>query len=185
MRRLVALLLTAAALPCIGETVRAADGYPRTVVAQATASSGVTKITSTVTITIDRLVEPSRRTRVLDGLKYNGYQGFMNALRPLPVIGTIATQSRQVSVRYAWETKVDDRVRLVVVSDKPLFFLPGDADKAKAGYELTVVELLFDASGAATGTMAGAARVKPAPDGIVLEDFAAAPVQLTVAAARK
>jgi hypothetical protein len=180
------LAVTAAAgLACLSGVSYAAGGYPRTVVAHAEAKNGETSVTSTVTIKIDRLVEPSRRTRVIDGLKYDGYQGFMNALRPLPVIGTIATQSRQVSVQYAWESKVDDRTRLVVVAAKPLFFLAGDAAKARAGYELTVVDLLFDAAGAGTGTMAGAARVKPAPDGIVLDDFAAVPVQLVVTAPAK
>jgi hypothetical protein len=185
-RTLLAAAITTAALVSRPPPARAADEYPRTVVATATASSGATSITSSVTIRINRLVEPARRTRVLDGLKYNGYQGFMDALRPLPVIGVISAQGRDVSVKYAWETKVADRVRLIVVSDKPLFFLPRDEAKPRAGYQLTFVELIFDESGGATGTMAGAARVKPAaPDGIVLDDFAIAPVQLTVAPLQK
>ena len=183
-RRSAFVLATAMALIWSGLHAGAAD-YPRTVVAEAKTSNGATTVTSTITIKIDRLMEPERRTRVLDGLKFNGYQGFINALRPLPVIGTIATPKKQVNIRYAWESDVQDHRRLVVVSNTPLFFLPGDEEKAKAGYELTVVELLFDASGAARGTMSGAARVKPAPDGIVLEDFSVAPVNLTVAAPTK
>ena len=167
--------------PC----VRAADGYPQTIVASAKVVSGATTVTSKVTITVNRLVEPSRRDRVINGLKANGYQGFMDALRPLPVIGSIATQSTEVKVRYAWESEVEGKKRLIVVSDKPLFFLAGDASKAKAGFELTFVELVFDGKGGATGTMAGAARVKPVPpDGIALQDYAAEPVQLTVPAAK-
>jgi hypothetical protein len=109
----------------------------------------------------------------------------MNALRPLPVIGSIATPNGNVKVRYAWETAVENKNRLIVVADKPLFFLPAESPPPRAGYELTFVELLFDESGAATGTMSGAARVKPAPDGIVLDDFAAVPVTLKVAAPGK
>ena len=178
-----ALVATAAVwIGAIAPLCATGDAYPRVLVADAKATSGEATVTAKVTIKIDRLMEPSRRTRVLDGLKFNGYQGLMNALRPLPVIGTITTQNREVKVRYAWETKAEDRTRLIVVADTPLFFLPGDAAKAKAGYELTFVELLLDGHGAGSGTMAGAARVKPAPDGIVLEDFAAVPVRLTVAA---
>ncbi|HJZ76043.1 MAG TPA: hypothetical protein VKE51_30115 [Vicinamibacterales bacterium] len=180
MQRWLALTASLSIL-CIGALAQSPGGYPRTLIAQAQAKSGETSVSSTVTIKIDRLMEPSRRTRVLDGLKYNGYQGFMNALRPLPTIGTIATQNREVKVQYAWETKVDDRTRLVVAASKPLFFLTADETKSRAGYELTVVDLLLDARGTGTGTMSGAARVKPAPDGIVLDDFAAAPVQLTIA----
>ena len=46
---------------------------------------------------------------------------------------------------------------------------------------LTMVELMLDAKGAGTGTMTGAARVKPTPDGgLVVDVFEVAPVQLTV-----
>jgi hypothetical protein len=186
MRRTSAIAAAVtAALVCVAVPGHAANGYPRTLVAEATAASGPNKITAMVTIKIDRLVEPTRRQRVLDGLKFNGYQGFMNALRPLPVIGSIATPNGNVKVRYAWETTVENRNRLIVVADKPLFFLPADSPPPRAGYELTFVELLFDESGAASGTMSGAARVKPAPDGIVLDDFAAVPVTLIVAAPGK
>jgi len=176
--------ITAAALSVAGHAL-AAGGYPRTIVASANVVNGDTTVTSKVTIKINRLVEPSRRDRVIAGLKSNGYQGFMDALRPLPVIGSIATQSNEVMVRYAWESEAEGQKRLIVVSDKPLFFLAGDAAKTKAGFELTFVELLFDAKGGATGTMAGAARVKPAPnDGIVLQDFSTEPVQLIVPAGK-
>jgi len=185
MPRQLAVVLSLAALASVPGHALAADSYPRTIVAAAKAVDGATTVTSTVTIKVNRLMEPSRRDRVINGLKANGYQGFMDALRPLPAVGSIATQSNEVLLRYAWETEVEGKTRLIVVSDKPLFFLSGDSSKAKAGFELTVVELIFDAKGGATGTMAGAARVKPAPDtGIVLQDYAAAPVQLTVAAGK-
>jgi len=158
----------------------AASTYPQTMTASAKAVDGATTVTSTITITIDRLVEPSRRDRLIDGLKRDSYQGFMDVIWTLPAIGSIATQSAQVDVKYAWETQVQNRRRLVVIADKPLFFLARDA-QGRAGYDLTVVELQFDDRGAATGTMAGAARVKPSPEeGIILEDYAAVPVQLTV-----
>ena len=66
----------------------------------------------------------------------------------------------------------------MLVADRPLFFL-GNPSKARAGYELTIVELRFDATGGVTGTMTGAARVKPSPDGLVVDEWAEAPVNLT------
>lgn len=159
----------------------AAAGYPMTLSARAKVTSGETTISSTVTIVVDRLMEPSRRTRVLDGLKYDGYKGFMNALRPLPPIGRVSTQNASVDLRYAWETKADDHRRLVLVADKPLFFLAADTSKARVGYELTVIELMLDDRNAGSGSMAGAARVKPVPDaGVALDDFATSLVELTV-----
>jgi hypothetical protein len=151
-------------------------------VANAKAVSGATTITSTVTIQINRLVEPSRRDRLLKGFDQNGYQGLMDVMRPLPVIGTIATQRATVDVKYAWETPAQGKTRLIIVADKPLFFLPGDEPKARPGYLLTVVQLMLDDRGAGTGLMAGAARVKRAPEeGIILEDYATVPVDLTIA----
>ena len=120
------------------------------------------------------------RTRVTDALKFGGYPKFLPALRLLPVIGTIEVGERKVEVKYVREEKREKGIRLVLVADRPLFFL-SDPSKARAGYELTVVDLSLDAQGAGTGTMAGAARVKPTPEGgVVLDDFAETPVELAV-----
>ena len=54
-------------------------------------------------------------------------------------------------------------------------FLTTDPARNRTGYELTVVDLRFDDHGGISGTMSGAARVKPSPDGPVLGDFAEAP----------
>jgi hypothetical protein len=122
-------------------------------------------------------MEESRRKRVTDALLHGGYGNFLPALRLLPPVGTITLNARTVDIRYAREQQETTGRRLVLVADRPLFFL-GDPSKARAGYELTVVELRFDAGGGVAGTMAGAARVKPSPDGVVLDDYAEAPVRL-------
>lgn len=45
------------------------------------------------------------------------------------------------------------------------------------------MELQLDDQGSGTGTMAAAARVRPSPDGgVVLDDYAEAPIRLTVRA---
>lgn len=176
------LMMAPAVVLILGAAVAAIGTYPRTIEANAKAVSGTNTITAVVTIQINRLAEESRRARLIKGLKQNGYQGFIDVLRPLPVIGSIKTQNREVPVKYAWETDVQGKHRLIVVSDAPLFFLPGDEPKARPGYQLTVVQLILDDRGGGTGTMAGAARVKPTADaeGIVLQDYSTTPVDLTV-----
>jgi hypothetical protein len=161
------------------DPVRAAGEYPLTVSLAASASTAETQINSRVLIHVDRLMEESRRKRVTDALTYSGYGNFLNALRALPPIGAIALQARTVEIRYAREEQEPAARRLVLVADHPLFFLSGDLQKSRAGYELAVVELRIDAQGGVTGRMAGAARVKPSPDGVVLDDFADVPVQLS------
>lgn len=175
------LFVTAAAtVACLVAAPRAAD-YPLSLVALASLKSGATSVTSNVVIRVDRLMEESRRTRVTDALKYNGYLGFVPALRTLPTIGSIELARRKVDIKYAVESKADKGTRLVLLADRPLFFLNADAEKAKAGYELTIVELHIAGDGNATGSMTGAAKVKLAPDGtVMLDDYADALVQLTV-----
>jgi hypothetical protein len=186
MRALGLWPAVAATIVCAAGPARAGGQYPVTLsVAAETKAGSSTKVSSMLTIRVDRLMDETRRTRVTDALKFGGYPGFLNTLRTFPPVGEIGLEGRKVEVRYSHEEKTGSGRRLVLVADRPLFFFGGDPAKSKAGYELTLVELTFDAAGGATGTMAGAARVKPAPDGgIVLDVYAEAPVQLTVRAGR-
>jgi hypothetical protein len=172
------LPLAVAAIVCLSPSPQAAGTYPLTLTVQATATSAKGTVTSNVTFRVDRLMEENRRKRVTDALTYSGYGNFLTALRALPPVGAIVLNERQVEIRYAHEEQQETGRRLVLVADRPLFFLGGDPAKSRAGYELTMVELLFDSRGDVTGTMTGAARVKPSPAGIVVQDFAEAPVRL-------
>jgi hypothetical protein len=170
---------TCVAVGLLASAPRAAD-YPLSLVALASLKTGTTAVTSNVVIRVNRLMEESRRTRVMDALKYNGYLGFVPALRTLPVIGSIELARRKADIKYAYESKDDHGPRLVLVADRPLFFL-NESEKSKAGYELTIVELRLASDGSGTGSMTGAARVKLAPDGsVMLDDYADALVELTI-----
>jgi hypothetical protein len=171
----VAIVVTA-----VATRIETAGTYPLALALDARSTSPVTTIVSRVTVRVNRLMEENRRTRVTDALKRGGYGSFLTALRTLPPVGSVEVAARSVDVRYAHEQADGGGRRLVLVADRPLFFLAGDPSKKREGYELTVVELRFDAQGDVTGTMAGAARVKPSPDGgVILDDFAETPVQLT------
>src|SRR6516162_1771723 len=69
-------LIAIIALLFVELSASAAGIYPQTITANAKAVNGATTVTSTITIRIDRLVEPSRRDRLIEGLKRDGYQGF-------------------------------------------------------------------------------------------------------------
>ena len=157
--------------------LQAAGEFPISVTLDAQASNGTTSVTSKLTVRVDRLMEESRWKRVSDALKFDGYPAFFNVLRTLPAIGSVALQERSVPIRYAREQMDGTSRRLILVADRPLFFL-GDQPKGRAGYELTIVDLRVDGQGNVSGTMMGAARVKPSPDGVVVDDYATAPVQL-------
>ena len=177
-RNLTAPLCLAALVACLAGSARAVGEYPLVLTLSAAAATSTTAVTSSVTIRVSRLMEESRRKRVTDALLHGGYGNFLPALRLLPPIGAITLNAKTVEIRYADEQQESTGRRLVLVADRPLFFL-GNATKARAGYELTIVELRFDATGGVTGTMTGAARVKPSPDGLVVDKWEDAPVSLT------
>jgi len=174
----------ASVITCLSGPARAAGDYPLNLTFEANAEIGPTTVASSVTVRVDRLMEENRRKRVTDALKYSGYGNFLTALRALPPIGAIGLDARTVEIRYAIERQEATGRRLVLVADRPLFFLRDERVKTRAGYELTIVELRFDAQGGVTGTMAGAARVKPSPGGVVLDDYAEAPVRLSARVTR-
>ena len=156
-----------------------------TLAVNAQAKNATGTVTAMFTIQVERLMSETNRTRVTDALKHGGYGNFLPALRTLPAIGTIALDKREVQLRYAREHPDGKGYRLTLVADRPLFFFGADPAKARAGYELTIVDLRIDDQGAGTGTMAGAARVKPAPDGsVILDVYAEAPVEITVRTSR-
>jgi len=179
MLKLRYLVSLASVIACLTVAPRAAGEYPLTLTLEAKASTGATAVISTVTVRVAKLMEESRWKRVTDALKYGGFANFMTALRPLPAIGTIEFAGRSVEIKYAREGPPAPVRRLVILGDGPLFFMGGDAAKSRAGYQLTIIELLFDPDGGVTGTMAGAARVKPSPDGVVLDDYSQTPVHLS------
>lgn len=174
------LALSIAGLIVMGSGPMQADvRYPLVVTLDAQLTSGVTTITSKVTVRVERPMEDTARNRVTDALKYGGYPNFLNALRTSAQVGTIEVQSGKTEIRYTREEQDGTGSRLVLVADRPLFFLSSDPSKAKAGYELTMVDLRLDAQGGITGQMAGAARVKPAPEGnVVLDTYTEELVQL-------
>lgn len=180
MTRISALAFVAAGwLAAATAAAGAAGDYPLVRGLEARVKLGDTSITSKVTVSVDRLMEENRWKRVTDALKHGGYSNFVTALRMLPPVGWVEVNKRRVELRYAREEQRPAGRRLVVVADKPLFFL-GDPAKSKPGFELTVVELNIDAQGAITGSMAGAARVKPSLEGdVLLEDYAEALVTLS------
>jgi hypothetical protein len=180
MHILARATLAAVVVLCCGSFARGAVEYPFNAVLDARVQTAAASVVASVSISVERLMEESRRVRVTDALKYNGYPGFLKALRALPPVGTIGVGDRLVEIRYAHEQVQGEGRRLVLAADAPLFFLGADSKKARAGYELTIVELNIGPDGGISGTMTGAARVKPGGEGlVVVDDYAEAPVHLS------
>jgi hypothetical protein len=142
-------------------------------------------VTVPMVLQIDRYTPEHARTTVTDALKYQGYPGFLNALRAAPIVGSLKVGDDNFVVRWAREQPSGAERAISVVTDKPVFFIGiGRPDaKPKAGYEVAVVQFTVDAANQGTGTMAAAARVKPGgPAGFQIDDYAETPVKITVTA---
>jgi hypothetical protein len=170
MRACIAALSIASVLVIGTGPLQAAVQFPFTITFDAQLTSGVTTINTKVTMTVQRPMADVIRTRVTDALLHGGYSNFLGVLRPVAAVGSIKSPSNTVEIKYTREFADSSGPRLILIADHPIFFLNSDPAKPRTGFDLTVVDLRFDDKGGVTGQMAGAARVRPAPDGTVLLD---------------
>jgi hypothetical protein len=135
-------------------------------------------VSGTLEVRLRRVTPEFDRKAVETALKEGGYPRFLTAIRNAPEVGQLVLGGgAPFSIRYATERADGGGRRLVLVTDKPVYFVGGgraDANvAARKGFEVAVVEILLDANGAGTGSMAAAARVRPDGDGgVLLDDFA-------------
>lgn len=144
----------------------------------ATAGAGA----ATIQVNIQRYTPDADRKAVEGALKSGGYPAFLTALRKAPEVGTVTAGDQKWAIRWAREQTTAKGRRIVVVTDKPIFFVGGGRVDAKprAGYEVAVIEMQLDDVGLGNGSMAAAARVKPDGEGgVVIDDYAEKPIKLT------
>jgi hypothetical protein len=141
-------------------------------------------IESPIQVHIERYTPDFDRTAVENGLKFNGYPGFVTALRKAPDVGYVDLNGQKTLIRWARETPAGAGRIIVVVTEKPVYFIGGglatSKSKSRAGYEVALVQLQVDAKGTGTGTMAAAARVKAGGEtGVQVDDYAEVPIKLS------
>ena len=157
------------------------SGAPEIFSANAQAKAGAGSVAATIQIQIQRYTPDFDRTAVETALKQGGYPGFVTALRKAPEVGSVMVGDQKFPIRWAREQKTDKGRTIVVVTDKPVFFVGGGRTEAKprAGYEVAVIQLMVDEIGLGTGSMAAAARVKPGGEtGVQIDDYADEPIKL-------
>ena len=157
------------------------SGAPETFSANAQAKAGAGSVAATIQVHIQRYTPDFDRTAVETALKQGGYPGFVTALRKAPEVGSVTVGDQKFSIRWAREQKTDKGRTIVVVTDKPVFFVGGGRTQAKPreGYEVAVIQLMVDEIGLGTGSMAAAARVKPGGEtGVQIDDYAEEPIKL-------
>jgi hypothetical protein len=132
-------------------------------------------------IHVQKYTPDKDREAVLKALETGGEAAFVEAVRKAPIAGQIEIGKQTFTIRWAREVK-DDKGRVItLVTERPVYFVgagvPGA--KARAGYDVAVVQLKMDSAGVGEGTMAAAAKVKRGePTGVQVDDYADAPVKL-------
>jgi hypothetical protein len=187
--RVATLVLTVVALTSgapVAQSNRQA-GAPETFSANANVTGPVGAAAATIQIAIQRYTPDADRTAVEGALKGGGYPAFLTELRKAPDVGFVQLGAQKYTIRYARQTETPKGRTIVVVTDKPMFFVGGGAPDAKprAGYDVAVLRVEVDQIGLGSGQMAAAARVKSSPEGgVQLDDYAEKPIQL-VSVSRK
>ncbi len=158
-------------------------GAPETFSAGVQIQTASGPISATIQVRITRYTPEFDRKMLEDALEHGGYASFVNALRKVPEGGTVVAGDGQFSIRMARERKTDKGRTIVVVTNKPVFFVGGARPDAKprAGYETALIQLEVDDAGVGTGMMAAAARVKPGGEaGVRIDNYAEEPLALKV-----
>lgn len=175
---LSAVRLTAAPLAA---QHRRTFGAPETFNATAQVRGTLGVAAANIQVVLQRYTPEAERTALEDALGTGGYPAFLTALRRASDVGYVEHGLSKFTIRYAREIKMGTRRRIDVVTDRPIYFVGGDAPDAKphAGFEVAVLRVEMDEVGMGSGVMAAAARLKPAPEGgVQIDDYAEQPIKL-------
>jgi hypothetical protein len=136
--------------------------YPLTLARGAQVTKGATTVSTTFTIHIDRDMNETFRTRVMDALKFGGIRNFFR--RSVPCLRSARSHSKGAQsncATYAKEPR-EKGTRLVLVADRRSFFSAIRESASRVRADDGGADPRRQGTG--TGTMTGAARVKPSPD---------------------
>jgi hypothetical protein len=136
---------------------------------------------TTFKMRVERYTPDAEREAVLQALTQGGYAGFLTALRKAPVVGSVEIGGQTFDIRWARELPIKNGRSIVLVTDKPMFFIGAGSPTAKPreGYHVGLISFQMDDSGMGHGgRMAAAARVKTGATGIEIADYAEKPIEL-------
>ncbi len=178
MRRtkiLMLALVLAAPVWVAAQGARPTSGGPETFSATAQAKNATGALSGSLEVRLSRYTPDFDRKTVEEALRLGGYPRFVTTLRNAPEVGQLVLGGGQpYAIRYARERVEGGSRTIVVVTDRPVFFLGGgrETSKPRAGYEVAVVQIQLDEKGQGKGTIATAARVRPDGDGgVLLDDY--------------
>jgi hypothetical protein len=163
--------LLAPAQQKLGEARRLTAPESFSINANVTGATGAAA--SVITIKIDKYSADGDRKAVEDALT-QGQAAFLAALQKAPVVGTLSMGGQTTNIRWAREQPIQNGRTIVLVTDKPVYFVGAGAvtPKAREGYDVALLKFRMDDSGVGyDGTMAAAAKVRATATGIEVDDY--------------
>jgi hypothetical protein len=143
--------------------------------------------TAPLTIVVDKFSTDAERESLLKALKEGGTAG-RDLLARRPAVGSLQIGTRSTSIKYAYAVSTGDRRLITVVTGSPIV-LDGAgraAPAAQSGFDLGLVLLDLPSSGAGTGDLVPATKIRVEQDNtIVTEDASPDLVKLTNVTVRK
>lgn len=138
--------------------------------------------TAPVTITIDRKLSQHEIETLTQAFSSGGVDAFRKALVGVSPTGSVRIGAGTLTpARLTIERPTSEGRLLTIITDQPLLFvgasLPGA--KPRAGYDFAVIDIVLDAHGTGSGTVAPAASIRMNQGAFVVSDYGAEVVQLS------
>ena len=145
-------------------------------------SAGGASASAPVTITVDRKMSSKEAESLVAAFKTGGAAALRKGLAGTPSTGTVQIGAGSATTtRFTIERATGDGRLLTILTDQPLLFVGAGlaGAKPKEGYDFAVIDIVLDAKGSGSGTIAPAAKIKMNQGAFVVEDYGTEVVQLT------
>ena len=138
--------------------------------------------TGTIDFTIERWSTPEERNQLLSIIAENKdpTQPLLKALQKMPRVGGIRTpQTLAWDLRYAWQTKLDEGGRrIVLATDRPIGFREARNQSRTMDYPFTIIEIRLNTSDEGEGKILAGTKIYVDKDtNLVLENYGQQPVR--------
>jgi len=143
--------------------------------------------TAPLTIVVDNFSTDADRESLIRALKEGGTTG-RDLLARRRAVGSLQIGTRSTPIKYAYAVSTGDRRLITVVTGSPIVLddARGAAPVARPGFDLGLVLLELPSSGAGTGDLVPATKIRVEQDNtIVTEDASPDLVKLSNVTARK
>jgi hypothetical protein len=172
----------------VGATAVGQSGTETYTATASVKTAGGANASAPVTISVDRKMTQGEVDKYLAAFKSGGAEGLRKALAGAAPTGSVVVgNGKPTPTRLTLERSTDQGRLLTIVTDTPILLLGAGAPGAKptAGHDFGIIDLVIDAKGGGSGTMAPAAKVTVKQGVFVVDDYSGEMVKLAGVAQKK